>query len=153
MPHVLYARADMWALLGVWAVQQTIDNSNDQCEDCGSVPDARVPYTYGRQVGFCLGGDSNQCYDCYYTQDCATAPYSTRKVNLPSAMLNNTGVMDYFKQEFGFSPLEVGNQGACIVTKSACPGHRHHGRPHPGRCQHLQLRVARGVGHRPGGLT
>ena len=49
----------MWALLGVWAVQQTIDNSNDQCEDCGSVPDARVPYTYGRQVGFCLGGVSN----------------------------------------------------------------------------------------------
>ena len=42
----------MWALLGVWAVQQTIDNSNDQCEDCGAVPDARVPYTYGRQVGF-----------------------------------------------------------------------------------------------------
>ena len=93
-----------------------------------------------------------QCYDCYYTQDCATAPYSTRKVNLPSAMLNNTGVMDYFKQEFGFSPLEVGTQWSCIVTKSPCPGHRYHGRPHPGRCQHLQLRVARGVGHRAGGL-
>ena len=40
----------MWALLGVWAVQQTIDNSNEQCEDCGSVPDIEVPYTYGRQV-------------------------------------------------------------------------------------------------------
>ena len=36
-------------------------------------------------------------------------------------MLNNTGVMDYFKQEFGFSPLEVGTQWSCIVTKSACP--------------------------------
>ena len=59
MPHLLYARADMWALLGVWAVQQTIDNSNDQCEDCGSVHDARVSYTYGRQVGFCLCGVSN----------------------------------------------------------------------------------------------
>ena len=56
---MLYARADMWALLGVWAVQQTIDNSNDQCEDCGSVPDARLPYTYGRQVGFCLCDASN----------------------------------------------------------------------------------------------
>jgi len=82
------SRADMWALLGVWAVQQTIDNSNDQCDDCGSVPDIEVPYTYGRQ-------------------DCPTAPYTSAEENLPSATLNYDGLMKYYSEEFGFTPLEV----------------------------------------------
>ena len=44
------SRADMWALLGIWAVQQTIDKSNDECEDCGTVPDLDTEFLWGRQV-------------------------------------------------------------------------------------------------------
>ena len=40
----------MWALLGIWAVQQTIDKSNDECEDCGTVPDLDTEFQWGRQV-------------------------------------------------------------------------------------------------------
>ena len=36
----------MWAILGIWAVQQTIDNNN-----VSAVPDLQVDYTYGRLVG------------------------------------------------------------------------------------------------------
>ena len=35
----------MWAILGIWAVQQTIDNNN-----VSAVPDLQVDYTYGRVV-------------------------------------------------------------------------------------------------------
>ena len=42
----LSPRADMWAILGIWAVQQTIDNNN-----VSAVPDLQVDYTYGRVVG------------------------------------------------------------------------------------------------------
>ena len=45
----LVSRADMWAILGVWAVQQTIDRSN---ENGVIVPDLQVNYTYGRVVSF-----------------------------------------------------------------------------------------------------
>ena len=41
------SRADMWAILGVWAVQQTIDNSNDNGI---AVPDLQINYTFGRVV-------------------------------------------------------------------------------------------------------
>ena len=44
----LSPRADMWAILGIWAVQQTIDNNN-----VSAVPDLQVDYTYGRLVGSC----------------------------------------------------------------------------------------------------
>ena len=44
----LSPRADMWAILGIWAVQQTIDNNN-----VSTVPDLQVDYTYGRLVGSC----------------------------------------------------------------------------------------------------
>ena len=44
----LSPRADMWAILGIWAVQQTIDNNN-----VSTVPDLQVDYTYGRLVGRC----------------------------------------------------------------------------------------------------
>ena len=45
------SRADLWALLGIWAVQQTIDKSNDECDDCDNVPDLDVEFQWGRQVG------------------------------------------------------------------------------------------------------
>ena len=48
------SRADMWALLGIWAVQQTIDKSNDECDDCDTVPDLAVEFQWGRQVGIQL---------------------------------------------------------------------------------------------------
>ena len=44
------SRADMWALLGVWAVQETIDNSNEECLDCDTVPDLQLDFQWGRVV-------------------------------------------------------------------------------------------------------
>jgi len=81
----LVSRADMWAILGVWAVQQTIDRSN---ENGVTVPNLQVNYTYGRV-------------------DCATAPYSSTIGNFPHATFNHNQIMSYFSQEFGFSTLEV----------------------------------------------
>ena len=43
-------RADMWAILGMYAVQKTIDNNNENCSDCEEVPDLEVVYTTGRNV-------------------------------------------------------------------------------------------------------
>ena len=50
-------RADMWAILGLWAVQDGIDNSNDDCTDCNfTVPNIEtsrggaISYTDGRVV-------------------------------------------------------------------------------------------------------
>jgi len=77
------SRADMWAILGIWAVQQTIDNNN-----VSTVPDLQVDYTYGRV-------------------DCGSAPYTSSSDNFPSAKLNYQGIMEYFATEFGFTPLEV----------------------------------------------
>ena len=45
----LLTRADHWAIMGVWAVQNTIDNAVSNGYD---VPDLDVDYTYGRTVGF-----------------------------------------------------------------------------------------------------
>ena len=47
------SRADMWALLGIWAVQQTIDKSNEECEDCDTVPDLSTEFQ-------CSGADRSQ---------------------------------------------------------------------------------------------
>ena len=44
----LLSRADHWAIMGIWAVQNTIDNA---VSNGYSVPDLDVDYTYGRQVG------------------------------------------------------------------------------------------------------
>ena len=41
----------MWAILGMYAVQKTIDNNNEKCSDCEEVPDLDVVYTTGRIVG------------------------------------------------------------------------------------------------------
>ena len=40
----------MWAILGMYAVQKTIDNNNENCSDCEEVPDLEVVYTTGRNV-------------------------------------------------------------------------------------------------------
>ena len=45
------SRADLWALLGIWAVQQTIEKGNKECEDYDTVPDLAVEFQWGRQVG------------------------------------------------------------------------------------------------------
>ena len=44
------SRADLWALLGIWAVQETIDKSNEECGDCDTVPDLSTEFQWGRQV-------------------------------------------------------------------------------------------------------
>ena len=49
-PFQHYYRADMWAILGVYAVQKSIDNNNNKCSSCEQVPDLSVTYTHGRQV-------------------------------------------------------------------------------------------------------
>jgi len=89
------SRADMWAILGLWAVQDGIDNSNDDCTDCNfTVPNIEtsrggaISYTDGRV-------------------DCATAPYTTDMDPFPSAKSNYDDIMTYFNTTFGFSPLEV----------------------------------------------
>jgi len=82
------SRADMWAILGMYAVQKSIDNNNNKCSDCEEVPDLNITYTHGRQ-------------------DCATAPYTTDVKNFPSATMNYEAIMEYFSTEFGLNPLEV----------------------------------------------
>ena len=49
-PYQHYYRADMWAILGMYAVQKSIDNNNNKCSSCEEVPDLSVTYTHGRQV-------------------------------------------------------------------------------------------------------
>ena len=43
----ILSRADHWAIMGIWAVQNTIDNAVTNGYD---VPDLDVDYTYGRIV-------------------------------------------------------------------------------------------------------
>ena len=43
------SRADHWAIMGIWAVQTTIDNA---VSNGYNVPDLAVDYTVGRTVGF-----------------------------------------------------------------------------------------------------
>merc|ERR1719266_1926070 len=82
------SRADMWALLGIWAVQQTIDKSNEECEDCDSVPDLQLDFQWGRV-------------------DCDTAPYSDSFLHYPSGLLNYDELMSFFDSEFGYTEREV----------------------------------------------
>merc|ERR1719192_2357658 len=44
----IISRADMWALLGIWAVEQTIEKSNDECSSCDTVPDLQVEFQWGQ---------------------------------------------------------------------------------------------------------
>ena len=50
------SRADHWAIMGIWAVQNTIDNANNAGY---SVPDLAVEYTYGRTVTHSLSGSGS----------------------------------------------------------------------------------------------
>ena len=49
-PFNKFCRADMWAILGMYAVQKTIDNNNNKCSNCEEVPDLQAVYTHGRKV-------------------------------------------------------------------------------------------------------
>jgi len=91
----IMSRADMWALMGIWAINQTIIDNNDDCAagthtnaNCETVPDLEATFQWGRQ-------------------DCATAPYSDTIVGLPAGTLDYTGLMDFFSKEFGFTTREV----------------------------------------------
>jgi len=79
------SRADHWAIMGIWAVQTTIDNA---VSNGYNVPDLAVDYTVGRT-------------------DCSTSPYTTDVENFPDATMNYTEIMDYFSFEFGFNALET----------------------------------------------
>ena len=50
----IISRADLWALLGIWAVEQTIARNNEECEDCSQVPDLQVEFQWGRVVSVVL---------------------------------------------------------------------------------------------------
>jgi len=81
----ILSRADHWAIMGIWAVQTTIDNA---VSNGYTVPDLNVEYTYGRT-------------------DCSSSPYTTDLENFPDATMNYTEIMDYFSSEFGFNALET----------------------------------------------
>ena len=75
-----YFRADMWAILGVWAVQKTIENNNNKCSSCEEVPDLQVTYTHGRNVTHTISLGKSVKIN---SQDCSTAPYTTNAGNFP----------------------------------------------------------------------
>jgi len=102
----IISRADLWALMGIWSVQESIERNNEDClrygpngtepapndhdfyENCQIVPDLSTTFKWGRE-------------------DCETAPYTEKEENLPSATLGYDDLMSYFSQEFGFSPRQV----------------------------------------------
>ena len=49
LSHVL-SRADLWAIMGVWAIQETIRDNNENCTLCPTVPPLQLTYTWGRKV-------------------------------------------------------------------------------------------------------
>ena len=57
----IISRPDMWALLGIWAVEQTIAKNNEECEDCGTVPDLKVDFKWGRKVSWSCGMWTSRC--------------------------------------------------------------------------------------------
>ena len=56
----IISRADLWALLGIWAVEQTIAKNNEECEDCGTVPALQVEFKWGRVVSVMLRSSVHQ---------------------------------------------------------------------------------------------
>ena len=67
-PSDIISRADMWALLGIWAVEQTIAKNNEECEDCGTVPDLEVDFKWGRKVSWSCGIWTTRCQDVLYVR-------------------------------------------------------------------------------------
>ena len=45
------SRADMWALMAIWAVNRTISLNNDDCASCAQSPDLSTEFLWGR-VGY-----------------------------------------------------------------------------------------------------
>eukprot|EP00092_Neocalanus_flemingeri_P012654 GFUD01013637.1.p1 GENE.GFUD01013637.1~~GFUD01013637.1.p1 ORF type:complete len:333 (+),score=66.13 GFUD01013637.1:73-1071(+) len=84
----IISRADLWALLGIWSINQTIIANNEDCDKCEEVPELEVTFKWGRK-------------------DCATAPYSDDDVGLPAATFGHSELMAFFSDEFGFNDREV----------------------------------------------
>eukprot|EP00091_Calanus_sinicus_P008647 TRINITY_DN207_c0_g1_i12.p1 TRINITY_DN207_c0_g1~~TRINITY_DN207_c0_g1_i12.p1 ORF type:complete len:462 (+),score=130.76 TRINITY_DN207_c0_g1_i12:106-1491(+) len=101
----IVSRADVWALMGIWSVNDTIRRNNEDCalygpngtlpspnqhsyENCQMVTDLQVPFMWGRK-------------------DCETSPYASTDVHLPAATLGYDGLMQFFSSEFEFTPREV----------------------------------------------
>eukprot|EP00092_Neocalanus_flemingeri_P022530 GFUD01024432.1.p1 GENE.GFUD01024432.1~~GFUD01024432.1.p1 ORF type:complete len:422 (+),score=86.93 GFUD01024432.1:153-1268(+) len=84
----IISRADLWALLGIWSINQTIIANNEDCDNCEEVPELEVTFKWGRK-------------------DCATAPYSDNDVGLPAATFGHSELMDFFSDEFDFNDREV----------------------------------------------
>eukprot|EP00091_Calanus_sinicus_P024255 TRINITY_DN8594_c0_g1_i2.p1 TRINITY_DN8594_c0_g1~~TRINITY_DN8594_c0_g1_i2.p1 ORF type:complete len:297 (+),score=71.46 TRINITY_DN8594_c0_g1_i2:81-893(+) len=102
--HIV-SRADIWALMGIWAINESIAINNADCalygpngtlpspnehsyENCQMVPELQVPFLWGRK-------------------DCKTAPYTEKDVHLPAPTLGYVDLMKFFSSEFGFTPREV----------------------------------------------
>ena len=49
--HEAISRADMWALMAIWAVNRTISLNNDDCASCAQSPDLSTEFLWGR-VGY-----------------------------------------------------------------------------------------------------
>lgn len=86
----LLSRADFWALTGIYAVEKGIENSSS--DDCSG--------------DYCLMAHYSLVFQ-WGRKDCSTSPYTSENVGLPSALLDNFGVLDYFKKEFGFNETET----------------------------------------------
>lgn len=101
----IISRADLWALMGIWSVNETIARNNADCslygpnsslpspneltyENCQMVPELQVPFLWGRK-------------------DCETTPYASTDVHLPASTLGYDGLMQFFTSEFEFTPREV----------------------------------------------
>jgi len=84
----IISRADLWALLGIWAVEKTIARNNQECNDCETVPALQTEFQWGRE-------------------DCKTAPYTDALLNFPSTLWNHSRLMDYFASDFGLTEREV----------------------------------------------
>ena len=107
----------MWALMAIWAVNRTISLNNDDCASCAQSPDLSTEFLWGR-VGTIQYRNPSLVnlplppvldFSVQYVQvDCATAPYTTADVGLPSALLHNTGLTSFFRyavQPHSYQPL------------------------------------------------
>jgi len=82
----LMSRADFWAFTGYYSLNLAAENANTTCNGC--MPELGLVFKTGRV-------------------DCSTSPNTDVDVGLPSAHLDYTGLINYFRQEFGFSADET----------------------------------------------
>ena len=84
----LMSRADFWVYASLYALRSTTALANAACsEEACVVPESSLVFTTGRK-------------------DCETAPFTDSIDELPGANLNYTGVVYYFREEFGFTDEE-----------------------------------------------